>query len=135
MQLETRQAQIFMGVYDTWRSPSFRESFIKMNRREWKDFAEWQTKYRPIDNPEESTAEHIVFTFYDGVGVLVRRGLIDIGMVDELLSGSFLNLWEKFEVVFGQVRENNKNPRIFKNSEYLYNEIIQYRKEHSELLR
>lgn len=126
--LETRQAQIFMGVYDTWRSPSFRESFIKVNKREWEDFADWQSKYRPVNNPEEGTYEHTVFTFYEGVGVLVRRGLIDISMVDELISNSFIPLWEKFSDIIRQVRESNDSPRMYQNNEYLYEEILKYRK-------
>ena len=125
--VETRQAQIFMGIYNTWRSPQFRESFIKLNSREWSDFQDWQSKYQPIQNPEEGTYEATVFTFYDGVGVFVRRGLIDIDLVDELLSNSFISLWERFRDIIYSIREFNNSPRMYQNVEYLYNELMKLR--------
>ncbi len=65
-----------------------------MNRlriREWKDLDDWRVKYSPLENTEEGTVFQTVFVFFDGVGVLVRRGLIDISIVDELMSRAILS--------------------------------------------
>ena len=127
-QLETRQTQLFMNLYETWRSPHFREAINKLRGRKWKDLEEWESKYGPEENPDEATITQTVFTFYDGLGVLVRRGLIDIGIIDELMYVSFVRAWETYEPVFRQVRERDDNPLMYRNSEYLYDEITKHRK-------
>ena len=61
--------------------------------------------------------------FFDGLGVLVRRRLIDISLVDDLMSSSIFWLWEKMEPIVRERRKRRSRPQIWEWVEYLYNEM------------
>ena len=95
-QLETRQAQLFMYMYDRWSSPEFRKrsnwvnSIIEYDNRE--DFF---SKYGPKVDEEAFATWASIAAFYAGIGVLVKRGLIDIELVADLMRPSIVRTWEK----------------------------------------
>jgi ferric iron reductase protein FhuF len=90
----------------------------------WKDFEEWWQKYGPETNVEENASFVSVIRYYEGVGVLVKKGLIDLNLVGELMSSHVIRFWEKLEPVFKEIRERLNWPEVFQEFEYLYNEII-----------
>jgi hypothetical protein len=57
--------------------------------------------------------------FYDQVGVLLRRGLIEFDLVDDLLGNSALQLWEKVAPMISETRERY-DPRLYEHFEFLY---------------
>jgi hypothetical protein len=64
-----------------------------------------------------------VFLFYDQVGALLRRRLIDFDLVDDLLGNSTRQLWEKVGgPVVGEARERF-DPRLYEHFEFLYDEM------------
>ena len=64
----------------------------------------------------------IVCLHYEEVGVLLRRKLIEIGMVDDLFGNAIRMIWEKLKPVIEEARKRY-NPRAYENFEYLYNEM------------
>jgi hypothetical protein len=74
-----------------------------------------------------------MMTYYKGIGVLVREGLIDIGFVSKLMSGGIISFWEKNRASFIDFREKFNWPRAAIEGEYLYNRVIEYGEEHPEL--
>jgi len=124
LQLETRQAQLFMGLYQTFRSPEFVRNWDHVLwRLEFKDWEDSVEKLHPINNPDERTIWFSVGLFFEGIGVLVKRGLIDISLVDDLLGGMIKPTWEKMGPIEVESRVRLNNPRGFDDFEYLYNEI------------
>ena len=73
--------------------------------------------------------------FYEGLGVLVKRGLIDPTMVDDLLSGPIVLFWERrVAPMVDELRERYNNPTSYEWVEYLYKEIKRIRDlEHPEV--
>jgi hypothetical protein len=67
-----------------------------------------------------------LFTFYDQVGVLLRRGLIDFDLVDALLGNSTRQLWEKVAPVVEEARIRSDDVRLYENFEYLYGEMTRH---------
>lgn len=61
--------------------------------------------------------------FFHGVGVLVERGLVDIGLVDELMGDPVRDAWEKMGVITLAVRERYDRPRHGEAFENLYKEL------------
>jgi hypothetical protein len=45
-------------------------------------------------------------TFYEGIGVLVEEGLLDIKLVDLLLHNNILGNWETFQPFVTEMRRN-----------------------------
>lgn len=61
--------------------------------------------------------------FYEGIGVLVKRKLIDVNLVDDLMSGFILRSWEKIEPIIKEFRERENWPQAWEWIEYLYHQI------------
>jgi len=62
-------------------------------------------------------------TFYEGIGVLVEMGLIDIKLVDSLLRNTTLVFWERMKPFYMYARERQPPEAYphYDSTEYLYN--------------
>ena len=127
MALETRQAQLFMHIYDRFNETEFSTQWTKV-MFQWgcRDFEDWWQKYGPEANVEENASFVSVIRYYEGVGVLVKKGLIDLNLVGELMSSHVIRFWDQMESVFKGIRERLNWPEVFQGFEYLYNEIKKY---------
>jgi hypothetical protein len=99
MQLETRQAQLFMGLYETYRSPEFRKQWTDILNQEYTGFNDFWDKYGLENNPEAWANWQSVASFFHGIGVLVKKGLIEPSLLDELISPNVFGAW----VVMGPI--------------------------------
>jgi hypothetical protein len=64
-----------------------------------------------------------VATFYDQVGALLGRKLIDYDLADHLLGNSAIQLWEKIAHVIREARVPSGDPRLYEHFEFLYDEM------------
>ena len=117
--VETRQLQIFMSIYQTIMSKEFqRDSEEILHRWEWKDIDDYITKYgNHLDS--HSNAAYIQRT-YDGVGTLVRSGMVDPELVYDLTYVMVLEMWEKFASIVIELRRRFNAPQVYVDFEYLY---------------
>jgi hypothetical protein len=138
-QNRTRQAQLFMNLYETYRNTEFKNMYTEiLFHHQWKDFEDWWSKYGPIENKEAFSEWNSVAGYFNGIGILVKKKLIDMSMVDELLASTIITLWEKMgpnirEGRLSRTESIEPLPILHSNFEYLYNELIKYRKQHPEL--
>ena len=70
------------------------------------------SNYSPEANPDAWASFNSIGYFFDGLGVLVHRKLIDISLVDDLMSSSVIWLWarviwEWVEYLYNCIREND----------------------------
>jgi len=61
--------------------------------------------------------------FFEGIGVLLSRKLIDSGLVDDLFRHSIKMSWEKMKPSIERIRKQYNVPYAFGYFEYLYNEM------------
>lgn len=120
---KTNQAELFMTLYDSFHNKEFMRENIDIMMLEWEDFDDYWSKYGLNANPEATALIHSVGNFYEGIGVLVKRKLIDLGLVDDLMSGLALRYWEKMGPMIIKQRELFGWPEAYEWTEYLYNEI------------
>ena len=101
---------------------------------EYTSYDEFMEKYGPFSNMEGYLTWNSRGNFYEGLGVLVERGLIDPSMVDDLVSGALMIYWEKrVAPIIDELRERYKNPAAYEYVEYLYKEVKKIRsKQHPE---
>jgi hypothetical protein len=71
--------------------------------------------------------------FYEGLGVLIREGLIDIRMVALLICGMTRSYWEKHKPILEDGRKAMGFKRWVSEADYLYDELIGYLARHPEL--
>ncbi|MFX0045446.1 MAG: hypothetical protein ACFE8Z_06335 [Candidatus Hermodarchaeota archaeon] len=119
-QNKTRQAQLFMGVYEQFS----RSETLKWTFRTVDDFEHCEPGTKPAILENNIESFYSVMAFFEGVGVLVSKKLIDVHLVADLISGPTIRLWTSVEDYVRAERERLKRPQIWEWTEYLYSEIV-----------
>ena len=138
--LETRQAQLYMQLYSFYDNKEFLKDYGNItNLYTYEDAEDWWEKYSPAVDIEAYSSWLRVGRFFDGVGILVRRGLIEKELMFELLGDVIKGSWEGnipktgMECFIMTGRGLWNMPRLWHNFEYLYSELMKYIEEHPEL--
>ena len=119
---ETRQTQLFMNIISVYTSKEYRKDAVTLMSWEWSDIEDFDAKYGYLANIDNWALLNSTAQWLEGVGVLVKRGLIDPELVFDLLYGWIILFWEKFLPVFMDYREK-MGPNVFADLELLYNEM------------
>ena len=111
MQLETRQAQLFWNIYDKFETRENSELFMNLLTRKFKSVDEFNEKYGLENNPEAYHDMMYYANLFEGLGVLVRDGFVNIRLVALMMSGGVMRYWELYYPVFMAYREDWDWPR------------------------
>ena len=131
-QTTLRQTDLIMRLNSDWINWEIEKDVdtLYVHVRKYKNWDEWKKTHgsRPGErwNTPEVLAVSRVTRFFDIVGILLRRKLIDIGMVDEMFGYDVKLVWEAFAPVFlpGLREEPGMFGPTFRGGfEYLYNEM------------
>ena len=128
--LETRQAQMFMNIYSQTTTKDFTSAWNNFASYRWKTYDEYS---KLVQKKEFIDSFTIIGMYYEGLGVLVRKGYLDIEMVALLICGMTRHFWEKLIPIKEQVRAESGFSRWLSETEYLYDELMKYLAEHPEL--
>jgi hypothetical protein len=111
-----RQADLVIRLYSTMGSSSFQEVWEKTRDREYEGFKSYETKYGFREANQ-------IGMFFEEVGVLLHRKLIDIDLVDDLFTAAVKMFWERMKPLVEDFRKERNLPTIFEWFEYLYDEL------------
>jgi hypothetical protein len=112
-----------MSVYQRFMEPDFQNTWFEVMSWQWSDFDDFQAKYSEKANPEAWNKILWVATFFEGLGVLVKRGFIDTAIVDDLMSMYVIGFWQKIEPLWIRLRKLWNSPAAGEHVEYLYGVI------------
>jgi hypothetical protein len=129
--LETRQAQLFMEIYRSSYSTDMMTHATNFWMEGWDGFEDWRDKIWLDKGKRASWGAWN--NYYEGIGVLVKEGLVDIRLVAELIAGITRKFWEMHAPIISEIREYTDQPRMLSETEYLYNRLMKYMVEHPEL--
>jgi len=127
-----------MNIYNqSFANKEWGKAHRKVMTTEISNYDEYMEMYDYF-NPDPKDPEFIeaaswIFSFYEGLGVFVKQGLIDIRSIALTMTGATTALWEKYESFVYQDRVAYSSPRMLSEFEYLYRELVKYIKEHPEL--
>jgi hypothetical protein len=126
-QAQMRKTDLIMRLYATFMSKEFQEADVKVIALTVQDYAEYKDKYGPY--PGEHPM-HIAFrsvaAFFEAIGILLQKRLIDIDLVYEIF---FVDQrWEKLWPIIRDLRKELANPEYMNKFEYLYEETQNYRR-------
>ena len=113
--VKARQTDVVMGLYSTFDSNELLEAIDKVIHSEYKDYND-VVKRGWLD-------VHKVGIFFEGIGVLLLRKLVDVSLVDDLFSGVIKIMWEKMKTVIEDYRKQEDYPQAYEWFEYLYDEM------------
>ena len=114
--VKTRQTDLVIRLYSTLGSNEMLEAWEKVRTRKYMNLNGYLKKYGL------SEINKVAF-FSEGIGVLLHRRFIDIGLVDDLFSTPIKITWEKMKPISEGARKHYNRPQIFEWYEYLYNEL------------
>jgi hypothetical protein len=126
---ETRQAQLFMDFYKLDTSQEFGNIVMELIWLwKWDDYDDLVKKYGPVSGSVENYNKMIsACLHFDGLGVQVRAGLLNIDNIYDLYSNRLIPFWEKYAPVIYEARRRSNAPQIYEHFEWLYNELIKIR--------
>jgi hypothetical protein len=125
-QIRVRQTDLIMRLYSTTVTREFVENDVSIFNQEVNDLEGFMRKYGSFPKFMESP-EYVPYMmdseFFEGVGILLYRKLVDIELVDDLFSSPIITIWEKTLPMTKALREYFKRPQLAEWFEYLYNEM------------
>jgi hypothetical protein len=122
-QNRTRQAQLFMQIYQELISPENFRISNELVRWEWDDYDDFMRKYGAENNPEAFSKRYSTWFRLNGIGLLVKDGLIDVDRVYELMNDYILWQWKKFGDLIIRTRVHFNNPDWMEGFEYVAGEM------------
>ncbi len=115
-QNKMKQTELVMKLYSQFTSMEFQKMYQEVRRQEAKDLRDYNEKY----SWAELTA---VGMFFEGIGILLKRRLIDIELVDDMFTTPIKRIWKKIENIVLEERKVTNEPEILEWFEYLYYEM------------
>jgi hypothetical protein len=96
-----------------------------LNSRRYRErFRREKLRIKMIIVHKYGTAElNSVCVFFEGIGILLKRKLIDIELVDDMFTSPIKRTWEKVKDITLEARKVRDEPEMFEWFEYLYNKI------------
>jgi len=122
-QLETRQAQLFMQIFTRQYDIDQRRGLYLVDNLEYENLNDFDEKYGAENNPDAYFRISSLGTYFEGIGVLVKRKLVDSSMVDDLMSGRIIDFWESAGPFILAYRERTGDYEMSEHVEYLYDVI------------
>lgn len=122
-QAKTRQTDLVMRLYSTFDSREFQEAWVETLQMEFKDYKEYLEKYGAASGKPTYVSVNMVAGFFEGLGILLRRSLIDIALVDDLFSSDIVVTWHKMKPLAEGWRKQFNRPQMSEWFEYLHDEM------------
>jgi hypothetical protein len=126
-QTKLRQTDIIMRLHSFYNSEAFQKAATTIFLTDYRDYNDFVKKYGSASESQVAVSARMVGGFFEGIGVLVSEGLLDIGLVQKLFSVE--PFWEKAEPIVRGMRKQQGRPTIYEWFEYLYNEIKKKREQ------
>ncbi len=122
--LETRQAQLFMQIYQEMSSPEHYIRDTELLTMQWEDWDDFLRKYGAENNPEAYALRNSMHYRLNGVGLLVKADLIDVDRVYDLMSWTILAQWKKWEDIIIIIRGLYNVPGYMVGFEFIAGEMV-----------
>ncbi|MGD8505656.1 MAG: hypothetical protein PVF15_03215 [Candidatus Bathyarchaeota archaeon] len=113
---KTRQMELIMRLYSTFITKEFQDAYETMWTADFKD-------YNEVLRKGDLLRLRTIGGFFEGIGVLLHRKLVDVGVVDDLFRESIKLMWEKARSPLYDARQRLNLPNYGRYFEYLYNEM------------
>jgi hypothetical protein len=114
--VRNRQTELVMSLYRDFGNKDFQEAWQKIMSSEYKDYHDYAEKCG-LDEAYQ------VVMLFEGIGTLLHMRLVNINLVQHLVSGPIISTWEKMKPVIEGHRQKMNQPQFCEWFEYLYNEM------------
>ena len=131
-QNRTRQAQVFMQLYNRYLDIFQAHGFFETILQKLSSYDDFMRKYNADE--EFKQAMDCLLPFYEGLGVMVKEGYFSIHLVALMWTGMTRMLYENIvEPMIDEARVVSNLPRLWSETEWVCKELLKYIEEHPEL--
>lgn len=124
LHLETRQVQLFLDITESTASPEFQKLFYRVAfLDEWEDLEDYYANYGPQGNLDAYSEHMFIWQRFDSLGLLLRKGVVDIDLLGDVLMASALSTWEKYAPVIREARNRFGQPGMWSGFEFLADQV------------
>jgi hypothetical protein len=126
-QSRVRQTELLVRLAP-WLNMSgteLQQAYVKVLNLESKDYDAFVRRYgSPLAEKPEQMALMTVGNYFEAIGTLLTRKLIDVELVWDYWGETFITLWEeKYKDYVDGIRKQFHHPEYGDAAEYLYNEM------------
>jgi len=120
--VKQRQTDLVIRLSSDTRSGEFLGAIIDTFEVEFKDYGDFVKKYGMLFSKNQVPMSFLmVGNFFEQLGVLLKNGLIDAHLINQLFPISVT--WEKMKPLVEGLRKEYHGPQYYEWFEYLYNEM------------
>lgn len=120
-QARTRQTDLVMRLYATFSSTEFQDAWTKVRAKA--SSLESAEDIYDFDKKIGLREVNQVCLFFEGIGILLQRKLVDTRMIEDLFGGAIARAWETVKTGVIKARKQLNDPSIYYYFEYLYDEM------------
>ncbi len=119
--VKQRKSDLLMRLHLAFSTKETSEAVLKYMSVEYKDYDDFVEKYGlPFAEGPVQTVFVMIGNFFEGIGVLLKRKLVDIDLVIELFAVEMF--WLKWKPLVEGTRKKFNNQQLLTWFEYLYDE-------------
>ena len=80
------------------------------------------------DHPDVGTHVSKLAAYFEGIGVLISRGLFSLDLVEDLMGNTVIEFWDKFGHLYKEIQQQI-HPSHANQVEALYHAIVNFRQQ------
>ena len=117
-----RSTDLLMRLHLAFSSKEKVEAALKYMNTEYKDYDDFVEKYGfPFAEGQVQTVFLMMGMFFEGIGILLKKKLVQLDLVTDLFAVEML--WLKWKPLAEGLRKQTNNPHFAEWFEYIYNEM------------
>ena len=125
--LETRRISLIDSITVRTINEDGMKNYIELLRYDWKDFEDFEKKYGSEDNVEAAARRYAIWTSYNSIGGMIRKGVVQAEDIYDLGLSTVVFLWEKYKPIIEEIRKRYHGKDYLIDLEYLANEMMRLR--------
>lgn len=103
-----RQMEVVMQLFDRFDDEAFQRHYQRLSRWTYRDLDEFERRAREVD----WIALYSVSAYFENMGVLYKRGLAPIELLDDIMSGPLTTGWRKAAPIWEGYRRKHNQPMM-----------------------
>ena len=115
--IKTREAQLFMQIFERFKEKDFWEGINETRKAEFNEFLEKTQIKMTFDDYNRLNS---MSAYFEGIGVLLKRGYISVDLINDFMPITILSYFENIKPYIQWRIEKGGSPYRWKNYQYLY---------------
>jgi hypothetical protein len=103
-----RQMEIVMQLFDRFDDDTFQRHFQRLSRWTYRDFADFERRAKA----EDWITLYSVAAYFENMGLLYKRKLAPIELLDDIMSGPLTASWRKAAPIWMGYRSKYQQPML-----------------------